>query len=720
MAQPDEVKLHFLDYWRVVRVRWGLILLTFLLVVITAAVVTYFQPREYQSSVFIEVKSTAQNVRIFGNGDPNQPIHDPQLAPTVFQVIQRTGILYPVIEDLKLQDKWAKGGSRPTRDQAYQKLRSKLDVDEVRNTDLLQISVLSTDPQEAADIANKIVDVYQQKRVEEEKEVMNRAVASMNDEVAKQQTKVDQAASEVTRIRDTEKIVDLNPEGTEDAQSAVNGIVTKQEGQVNDAETNVATLTTKLEQVEKLKGEDLMRMMPTLNIQDPTIQKILPSYQDSVSQEALLLNSGLGENHPKVKALRAQKQVFTRQLEEQVTIIKSALGKNLKTAQTTREELQKQLDTLNTRQVTAKTTSASYTRAKNTYIKERVLLDGVRSRAQTQAMELAMPRMALSVKQVAEPASYAARPRVGLNLTLGALVGLVLGLGLAFFIEYLDTSVKTMEDVENLLGVPVLAIIPQNIQLLHQQGGDTPDAEAYRILRTNIEFNRRNPEANALSLVSGGPGEGKSTTIANLGFISAQGGYSTLIVDADLRRPVQHTLFDLSNDKGLAEYLTTDLSIEDVVRKTEVENLSILTSGILQSDAVGVLNSQRMSDLVVELKTRYDLILFDSPPMLGVSDASVLASEVDQTVIVVQHRRFPRAMLTRVKQAIIGVGGNVLGVVLNNVDLKHDQNYYYYTSYYGYYQPREGQPARPKQKRNQPALASAKTTRPTRGLEDEY
>jgi succinoglycan biosynthesis transport protein ExoP len=123
---------------------------------------------------------------------------------------------------------------------------------------------------------------------------------------------------------------------------------------------------------------------------------------------------------------------------------------------------------------------------------------------------------------------------------------------------------------------------------------------------------------------------------------------------------------------------------------TAVENLSILPSGILPSDAVGILNSQRMSDTIAELKKRYDIVFFDSPPILGVSDASVIASEVDQTVIVVQHRRFPRAMLTRVKQAVLGVGGTLLGVVLNNVDLKHDQNYYYYTNYYGYYSPGSG------------------------------
>lgn len=685
MAHKEDVSLHFLDYWRVIRVRWGLILLAFLLVLITTAVVTYFQPREYQSSVFMEVKSMAENPRIFGN-DGIVPYHDPQLAPTVYQVLQRTGILYPVIDELKLQDKWARNGYRPTREQAYQVLRSKLDLDEVRNTDLLQISVYDADPQEAADIANKIVAVYQDKRVQEEREILNRAVETMNEEVAKEDRKVEEAGKEVARIRDDEHIVDLNPEGTEDSLTPANQNVIKQEGEVNDSETNVATLSAKLQQIETLKGEDLMRMMPTLNIQDPTILKILPNYQEAVANEAQLLNSGLGENHPKVKALRATKAVYVHQLEEQVASVRDALKRNLNSAQSTRDELKKRLADINEAQLAQKNLSANYVRAKNAYIKEKSLRDGVRLRAQTQTMEMAMPRQAVSVKQVAEPAASAARPRVALNMALGALVGLVLGIGLAFFIEYLDTSVKTMDDVESLLGVPVLAIIPQNIGLLAKEAGDTPDAEAYRILRTNIEFNRKSPDANTISLVSGGPGEGKSTTLANLAFICARGGYSTLIVDADLRRPVQRTLFEVEANHGLTDYLTTEIPLDDVIFPTAVENLSLLPSGVLPADAVGILNSQRMSDLIVELKSRYDMILFDSPPMLGVSDASVLASEVDQTIIIVQHRRFPRAMLTRVKQAITGVGGSVLGVVLNNVDLKHDQNYYYYTSYYGYYQ----------------------------------
>ena len=714
MAQTEEVKLHFLDYWRVIRIRWVLIVLAFLLVLITAAIVTYFQPRLFRSSVFIEVRSTAENPRIFGTGDPNIPVHDPQLAPTVFQVIQRTGILYPVIDQLKLQDSWSRDRFRPTREQAYQILRGKLEVDEVRNTDLLQISVFDTNPKEAADIANKIVAVYQDKRVEEEKDILNRAVSAMNEEVTKQQKKVDDAAADVGHIRAEEHIIDLNPEGTEDTQAPVNNIVIKQEGEVNEAEMQIATLSPKLEQIQKLQGQDLMRMLATLNIQDPTVQKVLPNYQDAVAQEALLLNSGLGPNHPKVRAVRATQDVYAKQLEEQVSSIRGALERNLKTAQMTRDQLKGRLDEINAKQLATKNLSANYTRAKNAYIKEKLILDGVRTRAATQTMELAMPRVGVSVKQVAEPSAIPARPRVGLNLMLGALVGLVLGIGLAFFIEYLDTSVKTMEDAESLLGVPVLAIIPKGIGLLHKERGDSPDAEAYRILRTNIEFNRKNPQANTISLVSGGPGEGKSTTIANLAFISAQGGYSTLIVDADLRRPVQHRLFDIENSKGLTTYLTTDAQLDEVIAPTKVANLSILPSGILPHDAVGTLNSQRMAGMIAELKSRYDVIFFDSPPILGVSDASVLASEVDQTIIVVQHRRFPRAMLVRVKQAILGAGGTVLGVVLNNVDLKHDQNYYYYTSYYAYDRPRDKE-ARRSDTRGVPTRARNGASEP-----DEY
>ena len=240
-------------------------------------------------------------------------------------------------------------------------------------------------------------------------------------------------------------------------------------------------------------------------------------------------------------------------------------------------------------------------------------------------------------------------------------------------------------------------------------------------MRTNLEFNRQSPEANTVTFVSGGAGEGKSTTLANLAYTFAQGGYNTLVVDADLRRPSQHRMFGLSGDYGLTDFLTTDVDLEDVVQATSVPNLYFLPSGKLPFDAVGVLNSQRMMDLIEQVKNRFDITFFDSPPILGVSDASVLVRAVDLTVIVVQHRRFPRAMLQRVKQAVLNVGGNILGVVLNNVDVRHDQYYEYYTNYYNYYYTPRNTTEGVNGAAGKDTKAASRSRRPARvGPQDDY
>jgi capsular exopolysaccharide synthesis family protein len=244
--------------------------------------------------------------------------------------------------------------------------------------------------------------------------------------------------------------------------------------------------------------------------------------------------------------------------------------------------------------------------------------------------------------------------------------------------------------------------------MIHRAIGDSADAEAYRILRTNIEFNRKNPDANTITCISGGPGEGKSTTLLNLAFTCSKGGYNVLLVDADMRRPSQHRMLQMDNKRGLSDYLAGTTEMDDVIQPTKFENLSFIPSGQLEEESVGILNSQRMADLVQKTKRRFDLVFFDSPPILGVSDGAVLASEVDITVMVVQHRRFPRSMLQRVKHAVTNVGGNLLGVVLNNVDTKHDSGYQYYTNYTDYYGTRAAKSGRAKeQSRQTPAARTA-------------
>ena len=695
MNDSSEVKLHFLDYWRVVKVRSGIIALTFLMVVITAGITCYFLPRQYYSKVTMEVKPDDARLKIFSN-EGMRGTSDPKFATTQFQIIQQKEILYPVIDNLNLVQKWSGKGMTLPKEAIYYQLRDSMNMTEIRNTDLLQIGVYSTDAKEAADIANTIAVVYQDKRKSDQEALVNRALGQLEEEVKKQARKVEDASAEASRIRVTEKIVDMNPEVIENTDTAENATVMADEKEANDAKVKVAELKTQLEQIEKLKPEEIMVALHLLNIDDPTITKILPLYQDTVAEEARLVNSGLGVKHPKVLSLRAQKEVYSKQLNDQIEALRHSLATRLKISESTLASLEEKLTTTKSDYNKHKNQTSEYIEAKSKYIQAKRILEQAELKYNSEKMQEQISLTPAKIWERAEAAIIPTKPEIKMWMALSVLIGLIVGVGLAFFIEYLDTSVKTLEDVEKFLGVPVLAVIPKNVGLLlkHDGGEESADAEAFRILRTNIEFNRKNPDANTITVISGGPGEGKSTTLCNLAYTCAKGGYNVLLVDADLRRPTQHRNFEMENNTGLTTYLTGNAPFEDFVRPTKVRNLSFIPSGNLPADSVGILNSQRMSDLIYQAKRKYDLVFLDSPPILGVSDGSVIASEVDLTVMVIEHRRFPRSMLQRVKGAVTNVGGNLLGVVLNKVDTKHDQGYQYYTNYYDYYAPQRPEKSR--------------------------
>jgi capsular exopolysaccharide synthesis family protein len=311
------------------------------------------------------------------------------------------------------------------------------------------------------------------------------------------------------------------------------------------------------------------------------------------------------------------------------------------------------------------------------------LRDKITARVLQEKVDAAIPKTGIvDVIESAEPDFRPVKPNKILNIALGVIVGLAIGIGLAFFIEYLDTSVKTIDDVERALQAPVLGVIPQNVGYLIAEGPDSPHAEAYRVLRTNILFSLKDPKLNTITVVSGGAGEGKSTTIFNLATVFAQNGSRVLIVDSDLRRPSLHKILKVSNSVGLTNYLLKQSTLEEVIQTSPLATLDFLPSGKLPSSSMGVLSSAQMKELIRDLKRRYDYVFFDSPPIMGVSDASILSSEVDAVMQVIQYRRYPQPMTIRAKQMIEKVGGNLLGIVLNNINMASDENYYYYSGYY--------------------------------------
>ncbi len=706
-----ESKLHFLDYWRVIRVRYGIILLAFGLVVLSTGIATWLMPRSYTTQVLMQVQSDPMGFRPFGSdeGLTTQRI-DPVFANTQHEIMKSGDVLIPIVEQLGLAERWS-GDSGITNQQAFQRLRRMFTVTPMRNSNLLRLTVGSRDPGEAAELANAIAQRYVEAVSQRIRNNYEGALGGMMDEVEKQREIERTRHARMLELREEIGIIDITSENATELVQPIDRLLVAKTEEANMVEGEITSTRALLSEVRGLDGDALVRALTTIGINDPVIQRNFPAMQDAMANRSRLLESGLGPKHPRVAEADALIKTFSEQLQDQVVSIERSLQTRLQVSLERLAQVRAQQTALEAEVLEAKRKGAEYTRAKAEYNEARRILEALETSFRTREMNETMPLVPAEIWEAAQRPEAPSSPNVLLNMILGVFVGLIFGAGLAFFIEYLDTSVKTMEDVESFLEVPVLAVIPRNVGLLHAQSSESPDAEAYRILRTNIEFNRRSAEANAVTVVSGGSGEGKSTTLANLGFVCSQGGYKTLIIDADLRRPVQHKLFGVSNELGLTNYLTTNMALEEAVIHTGLDNLYLLPSGTLPTDAVGVLNSQRMAELITEVKARFDLVLFDSPPILGVSDASVLASEVDLTIIVVQHRRFPKNMLMRVKQAVENVGGTVVGVVLNNVDLKHDPNYSYYTSYYSYYSPE-------RTAEKTPSLVGSK--RHSRGGGDEY
>ena len=288
---------------------------------------------------------------------------------------------------------------------------------------------------------------------------------------------------------------------------------------------------------------------------------------------------------------------------------------------------------------------------------------------------------------------------------IGLVVGLVLGIGLAFFLDSLDNSIKSAEEIEHTFSLPVLGLIPaihpEELRQRRQNGIDevekiastlvtrfaprSPISEAYRALRTNIQFLRIDAPLKTLVISSPGPSEGKSTSVANLAITTALTGARTLLVDADLRRPVIHSLFGLEREPGMINMLVEKLPLESVIRPSGIENLFILPAGAIPPNPSELLGSQKMRDLIKTLSEKYDLVLFDSPPVITVTDTAVLGSQVEGVVLVAMSHSTDRRALARAQILLSNVKANVVGAVLNRIKFGGLSGSYSYHYHYYYY-----------------------------------
>jgi len=685
-APAQETKLHFLDYWRVIRIRKAIIITVFLITSIIATAVTFVLPESYSSMARIKVENDVTDIPGMTGVSGYVP-YDPYFIQTTFEIMQSELVLSNVIAQLNLNTKWGQkyyNGETLKTTETMELLKRSMLLAPVKNTKLISITVFSDDKNEAAAIANAVAQSYRDYRFDTRRSFATNGLAALEDNFATLAHDVQTNADYVEALRNQLHIIDENPNSLE-AESTLD---TKQLQQINEQRiTDQRTYEERMAELNRLRDiqetniSELADVLPLI-VTDPDLNGLLDRYHEARQKFVTLTNDMALSS---VDVLRVQSLIteLTNSIASRVVGIMESLKVQVEAKKADLLSLSNSIETAKLNDQQQAQTNQPYYEAKRDLAQKVEMRRMLYAKLESEKVDLNLPQNSMvQITDWAVPGKAPVKPNKALNIILGLIFGLVMGVGLAFFIEYLDTSVKTIDDVERTFQAPVLGVIPQNIGYLLEEGTESKHAEAYRVLRTNLLFSRKHDKMNTIVVVSAGAGEGKSTTTINLATVFAQTGNRVLIVDSDLRRPTLHKLFKVSNNLGLTNYLLKQNTIPELIQTTPVPNLDFMASGRLPNSSMGILGSAQMKEMIADLRQRYDFILFDSPPILGVSDASVLASEVDLVMQVIQYRRYPQPMTIRAKQMIEKVGGNFVGLVLNNINMSQDEGYYYYSGYY--------------------------------------
>jgi capsular exopolysaccharide synthesis family protein len=461
------------------------------------------------------------------------------------------------------------------------------------------------------------------------------------------------------------------------------------------------------------------------DVKTGTLKQQLGELQVEQSQ----LSVKYGPENPRVAEVEQKIKVLQHQIVENQHTLEEKLSADYQRALRDERELKKALETAkgeavqqNQAAITVGTLQAEYDTAKGMYT------DFLNKTKQAD-LQLAEQSNNLKIVETAEIPRSPIGPQRLRTILIGLLVSLIAGVGLAFFLEYLDNTVKSVEDIERVAQLPTLAVIPsistvspralaekkRSQAAAIQRAAMGPNfaaagagengkltklvtldqlssvVEAYRMLRTSVLLSAAGNPPKVVLFTSGQPGEGKTTTAINTAISLSQLGSSVLLIDADLRRPTVHRVFKMGQSQGLSTFLSRQVEIEALIHRLWVPNLSVLPCGPIPPNPAELISSERMRGLLKLLSERYDHILIDSPPLTNVTDPVILSTMVDGVILVVQAGRSTRDIVRRARQELSSVGAKIFGVVLNNLDIKREGYDSYLSTYgnYGYTETRQ-------------------------------
>ncbi|HOT98161.1 MAG TPA: polysaccharide biosynthesis tyrosine autokinase [bacterium] len=749
--QERQLTVH--DYFRILyRGRW-VILISFLSVLAATLYYTFTAEPKYEASAKIMVEQqggVGQSLFDFSTMMKKETMINNQV-----EILKSRTLAENVLQSLRTSEpaarlrllgaggesgrglfkEWFGKGGAPSLDDprffdlVTENLRKQLSIAPIRNTDMIEIRVTAPSPFEAAFVTNAVAQAYKemnraqsQSEVRQVKNFIEEQMSKVHEELARSEEELksyQQQAKVVALDRETEELVRKTAEF---------------ETIYNEAATDLEAHKQRLAYI----NQQLAQRNVNFDVETISTQPYLAEMKKQIAEKeaalasymASMIEIGAYERNKSEVQLR-ERQVEALKQKFRDEIAKIAAAEFVDPAQlagtlfSNKIEVETEIQSLIPKVEALKGILAGYNRELESLPQKSLTLARLLRAAQvdekiylmlqekyqesriTEVGQIGNVRIIDAAREPKKPVS----PRKGLNLILGTIAGLGLGLAIAFTLEYLDNSVRTMEDVEHL-GMTVMASIPFikaeptngvfargldskkdaevrsiNERLVTQLKPRSPISEAYRTLRTNILFSTPGQPKKLFLVTSSGPQEGKSTTVANLAITFAQMGNRTLLIDADLRKPIQHRLFGLEKSSGLTNILVGRAELDESTHEIEVlPELHVLSCGVIPPNPAELLGSEAMQRLLTAVRDRYSIVLIDSPPTLAVTDAAILAPMVDGVLLVIRSGDTAREAAVRAHEQLKRVGAPVLGAILNGITAEQVYGsyypHYYYSDYY--------------------------------------
>ncbi|HYS06131.1 MAG TPA: polysaccharide biosynthesis tyrosine autokinase [Candidatus Dormibacteraeota bacterium] len=672
----EKREVHLLDYWRTIwRGRWT-ILSIFVVVFTLVAIGTFTQKPSYRAQATVEITPQSRKVSPVAEAAETGMAQygwfaEERYFNTQYEIIKSRDIARRVFDRLDLYNHpLFKESTDPIGEFTQMIL-----VAPVKDTGIVQVSMEGLNPEEVATWVNTISEAYVDRNLDQAVEVTSKSVKALLSEIAPLKEKLED--SQRTSFEFAEK---ANLYVPENQQKITNDRLSTLQSELTETQVKRGEIEGLLKQIDSNhQSGGAYESIPQIS-GDPVVRELYAS-KVGLEREYERLLVTYKDKHIRVQEKQKEIEETTQKIASEVDRIIMGLRSQYDLLKDRETKLVRAIDETRSESLQVNRKASSYEMVRGEATETKRIYDLISTRVKEIDLSSSLMSNNLRILDKAPVPKVPVRPRTVLNLTVGLLLGLFLGVGMVFFLDYMDNTVRTAEDVEQYLRLNLLAIVPKQAEGTH-----SAVKEAYQTLRTSLLFSRKHRGANTVLITSAGPQEGKSCTAVNVARTLATAGEKVIIVDCDLRRPAIHTRLNLSRDGGVTNYILSTQGDDwrTYVKSTDQSNLFALTCGPIPPNPADVFGHERFVSLLKELRAEFDWVFIDSPPVVSLADSMILASLADMVAFVIRHNENDKELIRRCVMNVRKINPNVIGAVLNSIDLdrSHYKDYYYVGYYY--------------------------------------